>query len=68
MAFLYFLKTLEDKDFDVSKGVVLIDDPVSSLDANALFSAFGYMKVHTKDCHQLFILTHNFSFFRQVKN
>lgn len=68
IAFLYFLKTLEDKDFDVSKGVVLIDDPVSSLDANALFSVFGYMKVHTKDCHQLFILTHNFSFFRQVKN
>lgn len=68
IAFLYFLKTLEDKDFDVSKGVVLIDDPVSSLDANALFSAFGYMKVRTKDCHQLFILTHNFSFFRQVKN
>ena len=68
IAFLYFLKTLEDKDFDVSKGVVVIDDPVSSLDANALFSAFGYMKARTKDCHQLFILTHNFGFFRQVKN
>ena len=46
----------------------MIDDPVSSLDANALFSAFGYMKERTKDCHQLFILTHNFAFFRQVKN
>ena len=68
IAFLYFLKTLEDKDFDVSKGVVVIDDPVSSLDANALFSAFGYMKESTKDCHQLLILTHNFGFFRQVKN
>lgn len=68
IAFLYFLKTLEDKDFDVSKGVVVIDDPVSSLDANALFSAFGYMKERNKDCHQLFILTHNFGFFRQVKN
>ena len=68
IAFLYFLKTLEDKDFDVSKGVVVIDDPVSSLDANALFSAFGYMKQRTKGCHQLLILTHNFGFFRQVKN
>jgi wobble nucleotide-excising tRNase len=68
IAFLYFLKTLEDKDFDLSKGVVVIDDPVSSLDANALFSAFGYMKERTKNCHQLFILTHNFAFFRQVKN
>lgn len=68
IAFLYFLKSLEDKAFDLSKGIVVIDDPVSSLDANALFSAFGYMKERTKACHQLFILTHNFSFFRQVKN
>jgi wobble nucleotide-excising tRNase len=68
IAFLYFLKSLEDKAFDLSKGIVVIDDPVSSLDANALFSAFGYMKERTKACHQLFILTHNFAFFRQVKN
>ncbi|WP_456389491.1 AAA family ATPase [Hydrogenimonas sp.] len=68
IAFLYFLKSLEDKAFDLSKGIVVIDDPVSSLDANALFSAFGYMKERTKECNQLFILTHNFAFFRQVKN
>ena len=68
IAFLYFLKSLEDRDFDLSKGIVVIDDPVSSLDANSLFSAFGYMKECTKACHQLIILTHNFSFFRQVKN
>jgi wobble nucleotide-excising tRNase len=68
IAFLYFLKSLEDKAFDLKKGIVVIDDPVSSLDANALFSAFGYMKERTKECHQLFILTHNFAFFRQVKN
>jgi wobble nucleotide-excising tRNase len=68
IAFLYFLKSLEDRDFDLSKGIVVIDDPVSSLDANSLFSAFGYMKERTKACHQLIILTHNFSFFRQVKN
>lgn len=68
IAFLYFLKSLEGRDFDLSKGIVVIDDPVSSLDANSLFSAFGYMKERTKVCHQLIILTHNFSFFRQVKN
>ena len=68
IAFLYFLKSLSDKDFDISKRVVVIDDPVSSLDANSLFSAFSYMKDRTSDCHQLFILTHNFMFFRQVKN
>jgi wobble nucleotide-excising tRNase len=68
IAFLYFLKSLQDRSFELKNGVVVIDDPVSSLDANALFSAFGYMKERTKDCGQLFVLTHNFAFFRQVKN
>lgn len=68
IAFLYFLKSLQDKSFDLTKGVVVIDDPVSSLDANALFSAFGYMKERTKEAGQLFVMTHNFSFFQQVKN
>ncbi len=68
IAFLYFLKALEDKAFDLKKSIVVIDDPVSSLDANALFSAFGFMKERTKASHQLIILTHNFTFFRQVKS
>ncbi len=35
IAFLYFLKSLQDKSFDLANGIVVIDDPVSSLDANA---------------------------------
>lgn len=68
IAFLYFLKSLQDKTFDLKNGIVVIDDPVSSLDANALFSAFGYMKERTKQAGQLFIFTHSFPFFRLVKN
>lgn len=68
IAFLYFLKSLGDKSFSLKDGIVIIDDPVSSLDSNALFHAFGFMKDRTKDAGQLFILTHSHSFFRQVKN
>uniref|UniRef100_E1TJ75 Protein CR006 P-loop domain-containing protein n=1 Tax=Burkholderia sp. (strain CCGE1003) TaxID=640512 RepID=E1TJ75_BURSG len=68
IAFMYFLKTLRDADFDIKNGVVVIDDPVSSLDANSLYCAFGYMKDRTRDAKQIFVLTHNFGFFRQVKN
>jgi wobble nucleotide-excising tRNase len=68
IAFLYFLKSLQDKTFDMKNGIVVIDDPVSSLDANALFSAFGYMKDRTKQAGQLFIFTHSFPLFRLVKN
>ena len=68
IALLYFLKSLQDRGFDSSKGVVVLDDPVSSLDANALFLAFGYIQQRTQDVAQLFILTDNFTFFRNVKN
>jgi wobble nucleotide-excising tRNase len=68
IAFLYFLKSIKDKNFDLLEGIVVIDDPISSLDANSLFYAFGFMKERTKEVGQLFIFTHNFCFFRQVKN
>jgi len=67
LAIIYFLKSLEDRGFDKSKGIVVIDDPVSSLDANALFYAFSFIQDRTKDVGQLFITTHNFGFFRLVR-
>jgi wobble nucleotide-excising tRNase len=68
IALLYFLKTLMSKDFKLAEGIVVLDDPVCSLDANALFSAFGFIKERTKTAKQLFVLTHNFAFFRQVRS
>jgi len=68
LALLYFLKSLRDRRFDLSNGVVVLDDPVSSLDSNALFLAFGFIRERTEDAAQLIILTHNFTFFRQVRN
>lgn len=68
IAFVYFLNSLTDESFMREKGVVVIDDPVSSLDQNSLYCAFGYMQEHTAGIAQLIVLTHNFSFFRLVKN
>lgn len=68
LALLYFLKSLRDRRFDLSQGVVVLDDPVSSLDANALYLAFGFIRHRTQDAGQLIVLTHNFPFFRQVRN
>lgn len=68
IALLYFLKSLKDRRFDLKRGVVVLDDPVSSLDANALFLAFGFIRERAGDAGQLFVLTHNFSFFRQIRN
>ena len=66
IALLYFLKSLEDTSFTLGEGIVVIDDPVSSMDESSLFYAFGFIKEKTKDAGQLFILTHNFTLFRQI--
>jgi wobble nucleotide-excising tRNase len=66
-ALLYFLKSLSDKSFNLEKGVVVIDDPVSSLDSNSIYCAFGFIKARTKDAGQLLVLTHNYALFQQIK-
>lgn len=68
IAFMYFLKSLRGTDFDLESGVVVVDDPVSSLDSNSLYSAFSFMKDRLTSAGQLIVLTHNFEFFRLVKN
>jgi wobble nucleotide-excising tRNase len=68
IALLYFLKTLKDRRFEIDQGLVVLDDPVSSLDANALFMAFGFIRRCVDDAAQVLILTHNFAMFRQVRN
>lgn len=68
IAFVYFIVQLSDQDFDLSKGIVVIDDPVSSLDSNSLFQAFAFLKESVAGAKQVFVLTHNFEFMRLVKN
>ena len=67
IALLYFLQTLKRDQFTMEQSVVVLDDPVSSLDTNALFAAYGFIREHTGNAGQLFILTHNFTFFREIK-
>lgn len=68
IAFVYFLVQLGDQDFNLSEGVVVIDDPISSLDASAIYQAFSFLKNGVKNAKQVFILTHNFEFLRLLLN
>ena len=68
IAFVYFTIHLKDQDFDLKDGIVIIDDPISSLDANSLFQAFAFLKNAVKDSAQIFILTHNFDFLKLLLN
>ena len=66
IAFVYFTIHLEDRDFDISKEIIVIDDPISSMDSNSIFQAFSFLKNSVKDANQVFILTHNFDFLKLV--
>ena len=64
IAFLYFVVQLGDHEFDVTDGIVVVDDPISSLDSSAIYQAFACLKNAVKDAKQVFMLTHNFEFLK----
>lgn len=68
IAFIYFVVHLRDEEFDLTEGIVVIDDPVSSFDTNSLYQAFSFLKNAVKDCKQVFVLTHNFEFLKLLLN
>lgn len=67
LAVLYFLRCLDDKKVDRSKSLIVIDDPVSSLDSNALYAAITFVCHRLDDAGQVILLTHSFTAFREWK-
>ncbi len=68
IAFVYFIVHLGDQNFNTKDGIIVIDDPVSSLDSNSLYQAFSFLKNAVKDGMQVFILTHSFDFLKLLIN
>ncbi len=68
IAFVYFSVQLEDQDFEKQNGVIVVDDPISSLDASSTYQAFAFLKESVKDARQVFLLTHNFDFLKLLLN
>ncbi|NMJ88008.1 MAG: hypothetical protein EX285_09280, partial [Thaumarchaeota archaeon] len=68
IAFVYFLVKLTENDEKVEDAIIVIDDPISSFDSNHLFHALSFMTRKCSNAKQLFILTHNFWFFKLVRD
>lgn len=68
IAFVYFLTKLKENDNKIENSIVVIDDPISSFDNNKLFSAYSCIKCEFDKCKQIFILTHNFNFFKLIRD
>lgn len=68
IAFLYFTVQLEDSSNHIEESIVVIDDPISSLDASSIYQAFSFLKKSAESAKQCFILTHNYDFLRLLIN
>lgn len=68
IAFIYFVVHLSSKDFNIKEGIIVVDDPISSLDSNSLYQAFSFLKNSVKDAEQVFIFTHSFDFLKLLIN
>lgn len=66
IALLYFLKSTADERITSTKTIIVIDDPVSSLDSNNLYRATMSILKRIKGFHQILLFTHNFVLFRET--
>ena len=67
IAFIFFITKLKEKN-NLENEIIILDDPVSSFDSNNLFSAYSFIKSELENVKQLIILTHNFTFFRLIRD
>ncbi|KZB50779.1 AAA family ATPase [Thalassospira xiamenensis] len=67
VSFCFFLTQLAAEGRAPKDLVLVIDDPISSLDTAARTHAFSLLTRMTKKCAQVIVLTHNTSFMNMVK-
>lgn len=67
VAFCYFLTSLQSEGRKISDLIIVLDDPISSLDARAMTHVVALIRKRFSTVSQLFLLTHNLEFMREMK-
>lgn len=67
LALCYFLTSAEAEGRKIRDSIIVVDDPVSSLDTKSLNYCFALMRAAFADAGQLVILTHNLYFMNECK-
>lgn len=68
LALIYFITKLNEERFNIQESIIVIDDPVSSFDSRNLYNSFSYIRKAFNESKQLIILTHNFAYFKLVRD
>jgi wobble nucleotide-excising tRNase len=67
IAFCYFLTALNSEGRKIKDLIIVLDDPISSLDARAMTHVVSTIRQNFENPTQLFVLTHNLDFMREIK-
>jgi wobble nucleotide-excising tRNase len=67
VAFCYFLTSLASEGRKIGELVIVLDDPISSLDTRAMTHVVSVVRRTFSNPTQLFVLTHNIDFMREMK-
>jgi wobble nucleotide-excising tRNase len=67
VAFCYFITALTAEGRKISDTIIVVDDPISSLDTRAMSHVVGMIRRRFGGPAQLFVLTHNLDFMREMK-
>jgi wobble nucleotide-excising tRNase len=68
IAFVYFITKLKENGNKMEDTIVVVDDPVSSFDSNHLFHAYSFLRSNCDSAKQIFVLTHNFTYFKLIRD
>ena len=68
IAFVYFITKLKENDNKMENTIVVVDDPVSSFDSNHIFHAYSFLRSNCDKAKQLFVFTHNFTYFKLIRD
>jgi wobble nucleotide-excising tRNase len=68
IAFIYFISKLKENGNKLENSIILVDDPISSFDSNHLFHSYSYLKKECEQALQLFVFTHNFQYFKLIRD
>lgn len=66
LAFAYFLSKVSVEVQDIKQVIIVLDDPISSLDDNRLYNTAYLIGKEFKECKQLFVLSHNLLFLKYL--
>jgi wobble nucleotide-excising tRNase len=68
LAFAYFMSKVTTEVTNKSQTIIVIDDPISSLDDNRLYSTAFLIHEELKDYKQLFVFSHNLLFLKYINS